>query len=111
MSMLNRETQMAPKSGSWPETLVPGTRVPMPVTLEQAKTLVKYNKFVVSAIEGINAAILLSRLLEKDLGQSSINFKLLEKDAALIALPQRQHTSTDKSVIIKPFDVIEWWLV
>lgn len=113
LSVLDRSAQHEPQrqSGSWHRTLVVGTRIPVPITLEQAKNLVRLSKTVVSAIEGAVPAIIISNLLEKDLDQNKIIFKLSKFDALIIAVPKDCNTFSKEWVDTIPGSDIEWWLV
>ena len=98
LSMLNRDTQAAPKEGSsWNQTIEPGTRVPVPVTLAQARSIARLSVKVVSAISRNDTVNRVANMLEIRLNAGDLSVKLQAGDLALIALCVNNE--------------FEWWVV
>jgi hypothetical protein len=104
LSAINRDTQHAPRSGHWDDTIVRSTRVPVPITSEQARKLVSYSDNRVSTISDVDVAAVYSDILRIPLQTGGADFKLQPKDVALIGLRTGVKELSDEFII-------EWWTI
>jgi hypothetical protein len=104
LTAIDRNTQHSPRSGSWDDTIVRGTRVPVPITVEHARKIVSYSDNRIAVITSDKVASVLSEALGIELERKSIDIRLKPKDVMLIGLGVSSEGLIDRNPI-------EWWMI